>query len=84
MSNIKPLSKIAAVICFTFIVYSCNGQPMRTEQPQKIKWMGFEEAVALGEKQPKKLFIDVYTNWCGWCTKKWMPPLLWMMVLQTM
>ena len=69
MKIIKSLSKIVAAICFTLIFYSCNGQPLRLEQPQKIKWLGFEEAVALGEKQPKKLFIDVYTNWCGWCKK---------------
>ena len=31
--------------------------------------MGFEEAVAKSEKAPKKLFIDVYTDWCGWCKK---------------
>ena len=21
------------------------------------------------EKQPKKIFIDVYTDWCGWCKR---------------
>ncbi len=34
---------------------------------QGIKWYGFEEAVELSKKQPKKIFIDVYTDWCGWC-----------------
>ncbi len=32
-----------------------------------VKWYSFEEAVALNEKHPKKLMVDVYTNWCGWC-----------------
>ena len=31
--------------------------------------MTFEEAVKLNETAPKKIFIDVYTDWCGWCTK---------------
>lgn len=35
----------------------------------KINWMTFEEAVAQSEKNPKKIFIDVYTDWCGWCKK---------------
>lgn len=35
----------------------------------KINWMSFEEAVKLNESAPKKIFIDVYTDWCGWCTK---------------
>jgi thioredoxin-related protein len=33
----------------------------------QIKWYKFEEAVELCKKQPKKIFIDVYTDWCGWC-----------------
>lgn len=36
---------------------------------QEIKWMSFEDAVAAAKKSPKKIFIDVYTNWCGWCTR---------------
>ncbi len=36
---------------------------------QKINWMTFEEAIELNKKNPKKIFIDVYTDWCGWCTK---------------
>jgi thioredoxin-related protein len=31
--------------------------------------MSFEEAVKMNEKAPKKIFIDVYTHWCGWCKK---------------
>jgi len=33
----------------------------------KVKWYTFEEAVKLNEKNPKKIFIDVFTDWCGWC-----------------
>lgn len=32
-----------------------------------VKWMSFEEAVEANKKEPKKIFIDVYTDWCGWC-----------------
>ena len=35
----------------------------------KIKWYSFEEAYALSKKKPKKIFIDVFTEWCGWCKK---------------
>lgn len=35
--------------------------------PEEIHWMSFEEAVAANEIQPKKIFIDFYTSWCGWC-----------------
>ncbi|MDO5970816.1 thioredoxin fold domain-containing protein [Flavivirga aquimarina] len=34
---------------------------------QEIKWVTLEEAVTLQKKAPKKIMIDVYTNWCGPC-----------------
>ncbi len=37
--------------------------------PDTLKWVTFEEAVALQAKHPKKMLIDVYTDWCGWCKK---------------
>jgi thioredoxin-related protein len=38
---------------------------------EKIQWMSIEEAYALTltETSPKKIFIDVYTDWCGWCKR---------------
>jgi len=33
----------------------------------KINWMGMNEALAAQEEDPKKIFMDVYTNWCGPC-----------------
>lgn len=34
---------------------------------QEINWMTFEEALAAQKKTPKKIMMDVYTNWCGPC-----------------
>ncbi len=36
---------------------------------QKINWMTWEEAVVANQAHPKKIFVDVYTDWCGWCRK---------------
>ncbi|MBO0329285.1 thioredoxin family protein [[Muricauda] lutisoli] len=40
-------------------------------QAQDINWISWEEAVELSktDAQPKKIFVDVYTDWCGWCKK---------------
>ncbi len=39
-----------------------------TTAPQaSIKWLSVEEAVAAAKKEPRKIMIDVYTNWCGPC-----------------
>lgn len=34
---------------------------------QKVKWYTLEEAIELNKKEPRKIMIDVYTDWCGWC-----------------
>ena len=47
-------------------------QPAQATPPSngpKINWMDFEEAAAFNAKKPKKIFLDMYTNWCGWCKK---------------
>ncbi|TXF90365.1 DUF255 domain-containing protein [Neolewinella aurantiaca] len=35
----------------------------------QIKWMSWDEAITANKKEPKKLLVDVYTEWCGWCKK---------------
>lgn len=34
---------------------------------QTVKWMSIEEAMEKSKIQKRKIFIDVYTDWCGWC-----------------
>lgn len=35
---------------------------------QEIGWLSLEEAEVQMKKSPEKpLFIDFYTDWCGWC-----------------
>lgn len=41
----------------------------RSPEPEAIKWYTWEEAVALNKAKPKKIMVDVYTSWCGWCKK---------------
>lgn len=36
---------------------------------EKIEWLTIEEAVKRMEKEPRKVVIDIYTDWCGWCRK---------------
>lgn len=39
------------------------------EENETITWYTWDEAIELQKENPKKLFIDVYTDWCGWCKK---------------
>ncbi|MGM0550081.1 MAG: thioredoxin family protein [Bacteroidota bacterium] len=38
-------------------------------QQAEVKWYTFEEAIELNKQEKRKIFIDVYTDWCGWCKK---------------
>lgn len=32
-----------------------------------VHWMTFEQAVEKSKLEKRKVFVDVYTDWCGWC-----------------
>jgi thioredoxin-related protein len=32
-----------------------------------VQWLTFEQAVEKSKTEKRKIFIDVYTDWCGWC-----------------
>lgn len=34
-----------------------------------IDWRTWEEVQLASQKEPRKVFVDVYTDWCGWCKK---------------
>lgn len=38
---------------------------------QEVTWLSWSEAEVLAttDKNPKKIFVDIYTDWCGWCKK---------------
>lgn len=40
-----------------------------TQEQAKVNWVDFETAVKLSKEDGKPLFIDMYTDWCGWCKK---------------
>ncbi len=64
---------IAPLACIFFIlIVGFKGGEEKKAVPaidEQIKWYTFQEAFDLGKTKPKKIFIDVYTDWCGWCKK---------------
>jgi thioredoxin-related protein len=41
----------------------------KPDKKEAINWITIQEAAQLNKKHPRKIVIDVYTDWCGWCKK---------------
>jgi thioredoxin-related protein len=57
------------IISLSFLANTGIAQQSAASATDKIKWVSIEEAAALNKKKPKKIFVDMYTDWCGWCKK---------------
>jgi len=53
-------------ILFLFLLCSASSFALAQDA---LQWMNIEEAEAACKKKPRKIFVDVYTDWCGWCKK---------------
>lgn len=60
----KSILKLSMLIVLLF-----STSMLKAQENKGIHWISFEEAIALNEESPKLVFIDVYTDWCGWCKK---------------
>jgi thioredoxin-related protein len=55
----------ATITLLLYVLLSANVFP----QGQKVKWYSIEQAEKLLKDNPRPLFIDTYTDWCGWCKR---------------
>lgn len=48
------------------LLVSSSSRP-KTSEEGLVHWMTIEEAVKKSKTEKRPIFIDVYTDWCGWC-----------------
>ncbi|MCB9283952.1 MAG: DUF255 domain-containing protein [Lewinellaceae bacterium] len=71
----KKVLPLVAFIALGALVYSFVLRPSSTTTSAtatddgELKWYSWEEAVAANKKEPRKILVDVYTDWCGWCKR---------------
>jgi thioredoxin-related protein len=41
----------------------------KIEEKVRINWISVAEATEKMKTQKRKIFVDIYTDWCGWCKK---------------
>jgi thioredoxin-related protein len=59
-----PVFAIVAFIALSFVIH-----PVAQPAAAGIKWMNWKEMQEAQKKEHRKVFIDVYTGWCGWCKR---------------
>lgn len=42
-------------------------ESLKPAEKVDVHWMSLSEALEKCKTEKRKIFIDVYTNWCGWC-----------------
>ena len=50
---------------FLIILFIYSSSP--AQEKQVVKWYTIEQVQELVKKEPRKIYIDMYTDWCGWC-----------------
>ena len=65
----KPLRFIPFLLLAVFISSTAFRAIKKSsrDKEQKIEWLTIEEAYKKNDRKPRKIFVDVYTDWCGWC-----------------
>ncbi|HWB62549.1 MAG TPA: DUF255 domain-containing protein [Chitinophagales bacterium] len=59
---IIALSLFLGVACLSF-------RPATPAAESGIKWLTWDQMQEAQKKEPRKILVDVYTGWCGWCKR---------------
>jgi len=51
------------------VMVSALALPSTTLAAEGIKWYSYDEGLALGKADKKKVYINFYADWCGYCRK---------------
>jgi len=63
------MRQIIFLLLFILISIAAYNQADTNPGKSPVKWYTIQEAEKLAVKTPRPLFIDTYTDWCGWCKK---------------
>ena len=62
LSSMNIFLKVGIVLSIFLISLSSFAQ-------KKINWITWDQMVAKQKVEKKKVIVDLYTSWCGWCKK---------------
>lgn len=63
------MKNLSSLILTLIITLTVSGQSSNPKEGSEVKWYTIQEAEKMTKESAKPLFIDAYTDWCGWCKK---------------
>ncbi len=70
MKKITWTLSILTMTLGAFLLLSSFGWgDKKAKERTKVNWMTFEEAIAASKEEPKRILVDIYADWCGWCKR---------------
>ena len=63
------MKRIKFAILFVTTFLFVNFVNAQLANSVSVKWYTLKQALEKQQKEPRKIMIDVYTDWCGWCKK---------------
>ncbi len=70
MKKTAVVSSIVVLVALAFgLVLNSHGSSAAPAAQNSLTWKAFDEGLALAKQTNKKILVDVYTDWCGWCKK---------------
>ncbi|MCX6254123.1 MAG: DUF255 domain-containing protein [Bacteroidia bacterium] len=63
------MKKSLILVLLTLVAITAKSQSTATSGNSAVKWFTIQEAEKLNKQVPRPIFIDAYTDWCGWCKK---------------
>jgi thioredoxin-related protein len=68
-SELPYMKKIFLSLMAGAVLMLATAMKVENHKPDEVEvnWITFEQAIEKSKTEKRKIFIDVYTDWCGWC-----------------
>jgi thioredoxin-related protein len=60
---------LKSMIVLSALTVALTFSVLASADDAEVNWLTIEEAQERFQEEPRMIFVDVYTSWCGWCRR---------------